>query len=129
MKAFFISLLGGIAFVLFGILSIRSGAQKKKRCTESAVAMIVEIQVTRDSKKSTYTPVLEFVADGKTIQRRGNISSHKKREFKVGDTVSVKYNPDDPGEFLENGKSYGIGFGGILIGLGLVAIVGAFTQL
>lgn len=64
-----------------------------------------------------------------TIRKNGGIYSHNKKDFKVGDTVSVKYNPDDPGEFLENGKSYGIGFGGILIVLGLVAIVGAFTQL
>ena len=62
-------------------------------------------------------------------RKSGGIYSHDKKKFRVGDTVTVKYNPDDPGEFLVNGKSYANGFGAVLIVLGLVAIVGAFTQL
>ena len=51
-----------------------------------------------------------------------------KKEFNVGDTVAVKYNPDKPEEFLVNGKSSGKGFGIALLLFGLVIIAIAFTQ-
>ena len=46
----------------------------------------------------------------------------------MGDTVTVKYNPDKPDEFLVNGKSGGKGFGIALLLFGLVIIAIAFTQ-
>ena len=79
-------------------------------------------------KKYTYTPIYEFVAGGNTIRKGGGIYSHNKREFNVGDTVAVKYNPDKPEEFLVNGKSSGKGFGIALLLFGLVIIAIAFTQ-
>ena len=135
MEPFVAYLLAGIVIVLIGVLSIIKGLQKKKRCTVSAVAMIVEVEKDDDEagregtrKKYTYTPIYEFVANGNTIRRSGNIYSHKKREFKAGNTVTVKYNPDKPEEFLVNGKSGGKSFGIALLLFGLVIIAIAFTQ-
>ena len=135
MEPFVAYLLAGIAFVLFGILSIGKGSQKKKRCTASALAVIVEIEKDDDEagregtrKKYTYTPIYEFVANGKIIRKSGGIYSHNKKEFSVGDTAAVKYNPDKPEEFLVNGKSGGKGFGIALMLFGLVIIAIAFTQ-
>ena len=79
-------------------------------------------------KKYTYTPIYEFVANGKTIRKSGGIYSHNKKEFSVGDTATVYYNPDKPEEFLVNGKSGGKGFGIALMLFGLVIIAIAFTQ-
>ena len=135
MEPFVSYLLVGIVFVLFGILSIGKRSQKKKRCTASASAVIVEIEKDDDEagregtrKKYTYTPIYEFVANGKTIRKSGGIYSHNKKEFSVGDTAAVKYNPDKPEEFLVNGKSGGKGFGIALMLFGLVIIAIAFTQ-
>lgn len=135
MEPFVAYLLVGIVIVLFGILSIRKGSQKKNRCTASASAVIVEVEKDDDEagregtrKKYTYTPIYEFVANGKTVRKSGGIYSHNKKEFSVGDTAAVKYNPDKPEEFLVNGKSGGKGFGIAILLFGLVIIAIAFTQ-
>ena len=135
MEPFVAYLLVGIVIVLLGFLSIRKGSQKKNRCTASASAVIVEVQTEKDEagsenthKKFTYTPIYEFVVNGNTIRKNGGIYSHNKRDFNVGDTVAVKYNPDKPDEFLVNGKSGGKSFGIALLLFGLVIIAIAFTQ-
>ena len=135
MEPFVAYLLVGIVITLIGILSVRKGSQKKNRCTASASAVIVEVQAEKDEagsenthKKYTYTPIYEFVVNGNTIRKGGGIYSHNKREFNVGDTTTVKYNPDKPDEFLVNGKSGGKGFGITLLLFGLVIIAIAFTQ-
>ena len=135
MEPFVAYLLVGIVIVLLGFLSIRKGSQKKNRCTASASAVIVEVQTEKDEagsenthKKFTYTPIYEFVVNGNTIRKNGGIYSHNKREFRVGDTATVKYNPDKPEEFLVNGKSGGKSFGIALLLFGLVIIAIAFTQ-
>ena len=136
MEPFVAYLLVGIVIVLIGILSIRKGSQKKNRCTASASAVIVEVQAEKDEagsenthKKYTYTPIYEFVVNGNTIRKNGGIYSHNKKDFNVGDTVAVKYNPDKPEEFLVNGKSGGNGFGIALLLFGFVIIAIAFTQI
>ena len=133
MEPFVAYLLVGIVIVLLGFLSIKKGSQKKNRCTASAV--IVEVQAEKDEagsenshKKYTYTPIYEFVVNGNTIRKNGGIYSHNKRDFNVGDTMAVKYNPDKPEEFLVNGKSGGKSFGIALLLFGLVIIAIAFTQ-
>ena len=135
MEPFVAYLLVGIVIVLLGFLSIRKGSQKKNRCTASASAVIVEVQTEKDEagsenthKKFTYTPIYEFVVNGNTIRKNGGIYSHNKRDFNVGDTATVKYNPDKPEEFLVNGKSGGKGFGIALLLFGLVIVAIAFTQ-
>ena len=135
MEPFAAYLLVGIVIVLLGFLSIKRGSQKKNRCTAAASAVIVEVQAEKDEagsenthKKYAYTPIYEFVAGGNTIRKNGGIYSHNKRDFNVGDTVAVKYNPDKPEEFLVNGKSGGKSFGIALLLFGLVIIAIAFTQ-
>ena len=135
MEPFVAYLLVGIVIVLLGFLSLKKGSQKKNRCTASASALIVEIEKDEDAagregtrKKYTYTPIYEFVANGNTVRKSGGIYSHNKKEFSVGDTATVYYNPDKPEEFLVNGKSGGKGFGIALMLFGLVIIAIAFTQ-
>ena len=135
MEPFVAYLLVGIVIVLIGILIIRKVSQKNNRCTASASAVIAEIEKDDDEagregtrKKYIYTPIYEFVVNGNTIRKSGGIYSHNKREFSVGDTATVKYNPDKPEEFLVNGKSGGKGFGIALLVFGLVIIAIAFTQ-
>ena len=136
MDPFVSYLLVGIVLVLIGFLVIRKGSQKKNRCTASASAVIVEVQVEKDTsdsenntgKKYNYTPIYEFTVNGNTIRKSGGIYSHNKKEYHVGDTSTVMYNPDKPEEFLVNGKSGGKSFGIALLLFGFVIIAIAFTQ-
>ena len=98
MEPFAAYLLVGIVIVLLGFLSIRKGSHTKNRCTASASAVIVEVQAEKDEagsenthKKYTYTPIYEFVVNGNTIRKSGGVYSHNKKQFKVGDTATVKY--------------------------------------
>ena len=68
------------------------------------------------------------MVNGNTIRKNGGIYSHNKKDFNVGNTATVKYNPDKPDEFLVNGKSGGKSFGIALLLFGLVIIAIAFTQ-
>ena len=135
MEPFVAYLLVGVVIVLLGFLSIRKGSHTKNRCTASASAVIVEVQAEKDEagsenthKKYTYTPIYEFVVNGNTIRKSGGVYSHNKKQFKVGDTATVKYNPNKPDEFLINGKSSGKSFGIALVMFGLIIIAIAFTQ-
>ena len=135
MEPFVAYLLVGIVIVLLGFLSIRKGSHMKNRCTASASAVIVDVQAEKDEagsenthKKYTYTPIYEFVVNGNTIRKSGGVYSHNKKQFKVGDTATVKYNPNKPDEFLINGKSSGKSFGIALVMFGLIIFAIAFTQ-
>ena len=136
MEPFAAYLLVGIVIVLIGIISLGKGSQKKKRCTASASAVIVEVQAEKDDagsgnthKKYSYTPIYEFSAGGNTVRKSGGFYSHDKKEFTVGDTAEIKYNPDKPEEFLVNGNGGGKSFGIALLLFGLVIIAIAFTQI
>lgn len=136
MKTFFIYLLVGVILALLGILDIKMGTRKKKRCTASAEARIVEVQSEEDSagsenthKKYSYTPIYEFTVNGAVIRKSGGIYSHNKKAFRVGDTARVMYDPADPETFLVNGKSGVKSFGIGLLLFGILIIVISFTQL
>ena len=135
MEPFVTYLLVGIVIILIGIISIRKESKKNNRCTASASAVIVEVQAEKDEsgsenthKKYTYTPIYEFTVNGNTVRKSGGIYSHNKKEFNVGDTAAVSYNPDKPEEFRVNGKKGAKGFGIVLVLFGLVIVAIAFTQ-
>lgn len=135
MEPFAVYLLVGIAIFLIGIFGIGKGSKKKKRCTASAAAMIVEIEKEDDesaregtNKKYSYTPIYEFTANGTTVKKSGGIYSHNKNKFHIGDTATVMYNPENPEEFVVDGKSGEKGFGIALILFGLLIIALSFTQ-
>lgn len=125
----------GAAISAIGIIGLFKGSGKKKRCTASALAVIAEIEKDTEEpegestrKKYTYTPIYEFTVNGNTIRKSGGFYSHNEKEFRVGDTVNVTYNPDKPEEFLVNGKNGGRAFSVALLLFGLFIIAIAFTQ-
>ncbi len=136
MKTFLILLVVGLILILVGILCLTKGVKKKNRCSASAPAVIVEVQVDDDEagregtrKKYTYTPVYEFTTPLGYVRKTGGIYSHSKSRFKVGQTTEVKYDPAKPDDFLVGGKISGLAFDVSLILFGILVIVLAFTQL
>lgn len=135
MEPFAAYLLVGIVIVSLGIIITGKGSKKKKRCTATASAVIVEIEKQEDSvegntrKSYAYTPIYEFTVNGTTIRKSGGIYSNNKNKYKVGDVSPVTYNPENPEEFLVNGKNGGNAFGIALLLFGIVIIAIAFTQL
>ena len=135
MSPFVIYLLVGLVLVLIGRADVRKASRKKKRCSVPASAMIVEVQTEDDEsmrtntrKKYAYTPIFEFMADGTVVRKSGGIYSHTKRTFRVGDTAAVHYDPEQPEDFLVDGKNGGKAFGIGMMLFGLLIIGIAFTQ-
>ncbi len=125
--------------VLIGILIVLFDRRKRARCTEETTATIVSVgeDVSRDGsghKERSYTAYYEFTARGGTVRRQGGTSTTRKRKYKRGETRQVKYNPDNPNEFIVVGDS-GNSVGGIVLiilaiviaGVVLAAQLGAFN--
>ena len=127
--------------VLIGVLIVFFDRRKRARCTEETTATIVSVgeDVSRDGsghKERSYTAYYEFTARGGTVRRQGGTSTTRKRKYKRGETRQVKYNPDNPNEFIVVGDS-GNSVGGIVLiilaivigGVVLAAQLGAFNGL
>ena len=127
--------------LLIGILIVFFDRRKRARCTEETTATIVSVgeDVSRDGsghKERSYTAYYEFTARGGTVRRQGGTSTTRKRKYKRGETRQVKYNPDNPNEFIVVGDS-GNSVGGIVLiilaiviaGVVLAAQLGAFNGL
>ena len=114
--------------VLIGILIVFFDRRKRARCTEETTATIVSVgeDVSRDGsghKERSYTAYYEFTARGGTVRRQGGTSTTRKRKYKRGETRQVKYNPDNPNEFIVVGDS-GNSVGGIVLIILAIVIAG-----
>ena len=89
--------------LLVGILSIKSGIRKKKVCTELAVAKIVDVHVSYGDghEKNTYSPIYAFEINGQEYKGTIGQVSKKRKDFKIGNEHNIKYNPENPKEFID----------------------------
>jgi len=56
---------------------------------------VVQMDASTTDGNTTYSPIIEFQANGQSISFDGNISSNPP-QYKVGDKVNVRYDKDDP---------------------------------
>lgn len=115
--------------LLIGILIVIFDRRKRARCTEETTATIVSVgeDITRDGsghKERSYTAYYEFTARGGTVRRQGGSSTSRKRKYKRGETRQVRYNPNNPNEFVVVGDSGNTG-GGIALIILAIVIAGA----
>lgn len=124
-------IVAGAIFVA-GLVFLIKDRSRRGRCKAAASATIVDVLEEYDSEEDIenpedrtpeYRPVFEFTAGEHTVSRTANISTSRKRTYKVGDVWPVKYNPADPNEFIVD-DTVGTGARGfILMGLGAVMAV------
>ncbi|SHM41981.1 DUF3592 domain-containing protein [Ruminococcus flavefaciens] len=93
--------LGGIVFLLIGILLLISGyflnsssVRNKKRCTVETEAVVERIIKKRDDDGFTYTPVYLYNYEGKSVRVNGTESS--RWIFDEGEKVKIFVAPDKP---------------------------------
>ena len=87
---FIILSLMGLGFVWVGLFNILKFKRYKKTCTEKTKGYVINIEYLKED--STYFPVFQYVAEGRHINHRSSFgTSHTK--FKIGDEVTVLYNP------------------------------------
>ena len=114
----------GGAFALGGLWLVMYAYAKIRRCSARTFGRIVRVEEDRTREKeggrqkTHYTPVVEYVVDGRTFGPvTGNVYSTSKRDYVVGNSIKIRYNPGKPEEFLLKGGS-GFAFGLILSLLG-----------
>ncbi len=56
---------------------------------------VVQMDPSTTDGITTYSPIIEFQANGQTISFDGNVSSNPP-QYQVGDKVNVRYDKDDP---------------------------------
>ena len=121
-----IGILLGLASIVIGIVMIVSHfkIQKVQTAETSATIIRVDSEVETDSDgfdTRYYYPVIEYTVEEKKYETRlANSGSTNSTEYNVGNTINIKYNPDNPTEISQKGSNAEL-FGGIffaIIGLG-----------
>lgn len=86
----------------------------KEQCTSRTEATVIDIVISESTRTSRngfertvyfYFPVIEFYVNGRVMREKLCIGySYKK--YKVGETITIFYNPNKPTEyFIEGDKS------------------------
>ncbi len=56
---------------------------------------VIQMDASTTDGSTTYSPIIEFQANGQTISFDGNVSSNPP-QYQVGDKVNVRYDKNDP---------------------------------
>lgn len=118
----------GGALVLLGLWSIKKARAKACRCSAVTTARIIRVDVDRERSDNgkrnrlSYIPVIEYIAGEKKYTKSADVYSSDKNKYNVGDQIEVKYNPENPDEFMTS-KMSNYGIGTCLLVLGTLAII------
>ncbi|MBQ9642977.1 MAG: DUF3592 domain-containing protein [Lachnospiraceae bacterium] len=122
-----------LLILVLGAFLFYSGLKQARNCTTETNATIVDIETTRsrdknDRRRNRY-PVVEFMADnGQQVHKRADVSSQNRNKYQVGERLTVKYNPQNPEEFIVKGKSlaFNLGVGALMVVFGLIGLITRF---
>ena len=98
------------------------------KCTEPTEATIAGTERrthrVRGRREAKYYPILKFTLDGVEYQATADVGSIFRNKYKEGETMQIRYNPEDPGEFMVKGKSLRSGLlsGIFMLVLGLFGV-------
>lgn len=90
----------GLIFFAVGLFITVSDSKKNSRCTAETDAIIVDYAQEIDA--AAYTPVVSFDVNGFNYQTHNNFYSSS-RKYKLGESVKIHYDPDNPFTFYING--------------------------
>ncbi len=97
-----------LLFLLGGVYLLYSVLRRKLTCKTPAAATITDLKRNSSTssrrRRSTYTPICEFRADGQTVTAESFLSS-KAGKYRAGDRVEILYNEENPKLILIEGQS------------------------
>ena len=124
-----------ILLLAMGSYMVYSQVSRGGRCTQQASAAIVGQERKRNrgarGRRTThYAPIVEFTANGQTVRATADVDSIFSGKYKDGETLEIRYNPDNPEEIVVQGKSFrsGVLGGGLLILVGIAGLVLSFMK-
>ena len=112
-----------------GISLVWKWADYRKRRLQELPAVITGLysrQISKESKivkaaRFTYYPVVRYTLDGKETVRRCNVNSEREKSFKVGDTITLYYDPETGDVLEKNARLWMLIAGVLLAGAGILA--------
>ncbi|MDO4867126.1 MAG: DUF3592 domain-containing protein [Clostridia bacterium] len=130
----------GVIFLAIGIGMRRSYIQREERLRGRAEGRIVEV-VRRERHSSrgdgvNWYPIVEFDVDGRRVALECDDGDGRKKYYE-GQSVEVRYDPDDPATFRLEGDSaihllgkifLAVGIGCIAIGLVSALVIAAVSS-
>lgn len=106
---------GGTICIGFGILLKYKLKKLIVKCTSNCKGILSEIYEEskehrnkngRYCEKTYYFPIYEFEVNGKKYKIRDTAGNMYKESFHIGDTVEIKYNPENPNECYKEGDVF-----------------------
>ncbi len=108
-----LAILAGLVFVGFGVFNL---IQQSKYIETTAVVSNVDYEYDYVDEETDVEITVRYTVDGKEYESILNSTS---TNYKVGDTLKIKYDPKDPSKVINASKSYAF----IAIGFGLLVII------
>ena len=126
------SIVLGIGLIALGASLFTSGRKRVKRCTAQTVGRITGVSESEDRDSdgyvtTYYAPEFEFVVNGQVYHGTGDTSYDRRKKVKIGGSINVFYDPEDPREHYTRGggKSQPV-MGVVLIILGVLTVLSIF---
>jgi hypothetical protein len=90
--------LAAVGALVFWIAA--ENAERRARLTAKGTAELTQVRLDQGDDNSSDETDLEFrfVADGKPIQTSDSLSGDRERDFRVGQTVTICYDPKNPAD-------------------------------
>lgn len=103
----------GVAFILGGLYLIYKTISKSRKCSAEAVGTVNghDAQRRRGGRRGhrrtriSYYPIVEFEANGQIIKGIADISSGNPDKYADGTTLTVRYDPENPQDFIIKNKT------------------------
>jgi len=115
-------------FLIFGlfclgisIMLLTSSLGASERCTEKTTAVLVTYSIDYEASNNStaYYPVLGYSVKGINIEAVSDIGTGN-TPYNLGEELEIRYNPDNPYEFVIEGNNTKLHFG---IYVGIVAVI------
>ena len=108
-----LAILAGLVFIGFGVFNL---IQQGKYIETTAVVSNVDYEYDYVDEETDVEITVRYTVDGKEYESLLNSTS---TNYKVGDTLKIKYDPKDPSKVINASKSYAF----IAIGFGLLVVI------
>lgn len=115
-------------FFAVGILVIAAEYTKRKKCIESTIGTVIDIDVDRkydrnDHRMETrYYPVFQYDANGETYVKKSTSGSNRRFKYDINSTVNIMYDPNNPNTYYVQGNNDGFILGIIFIVISIILL-------
>ena len=126
------TILFSVGCIAFGAFMLVSGIKTLRRCKSRTVGRITGISESegrdKDNYRTTfYSPEFEYEVDGRIYHGIGDTSTEHYKKIKIGGSIKVFYDPENPGEhFTKGGGLLPTIFGAVTFVFGVLGILSYF---